>query len=58
VTNNSRRVQKPLLLVERYAEEVQALHEKLEPAKNRVDKGDLEASYAQNPLWGTSRPTA
>lgn len=45
-------LQKPLLLVEKYAEEIQAFHERLEPVKNLMDKGDLEALYAKNPAWG------
>jgi len=44
--------QKPLLLLEKYAEKVQALHARLEPVKNRINTGDLEALYAKNPAWG------
>ena len=45
-------LQKPLLFMEKYAEGVRSIHERLEPVKNRMDKGDLEALYAKNPAWG------
>lgn len=45
-------LQKPFLLMERYAKEVQALHERLEPVKNHMNTEELEALYTKNPVWG------
>jgi len=48
-------LQKPLLLMEKYAGGVQALYERLEPTKNGLKQWQLEVSYSKNPLWGGLR---
>ncbi len=43
-------IPKPLLLIEKTAQEVRNIHQRLEPLKNGVSKRQLGGFYAQSPI--------
>lgn len=45
-------IEKPLLALQTAAKEVQAIHERFEPATNAMVYGDLERIYSKNPVLG------
>jgi len=43
-------IQKPLLLIEKAAKEVKAIHKRLEPLKKPINTEEIEKLYSQNPV--------